>query len=264
MRAVPHAARGEQLAMRAVPRAVLRATCASRRRGYANGPGNLRTCLRRAMPSDPSCLLLVLASASISKPPHASRTRGLSLPFAPPCLLTAACPCARPCAHSPDDGDIQAAWIKKNPWRPLGAGLFSEHSANQGVGSNVFSFPNSLFAHLLDQYSVGVRRDNRFNGGICARAPASHGLTPAGDTFGDDPISLAHGSAADQVGYPAGVDRCWCTGRGNQIRCSQSGSRHCAEGQSCTPMLPRPFGDWSMCTSGAGSTSSNSSTTNRG
>ena len=162
--------------------------------------------------------------------------------------------------HSPDDGDMQAAWIKKTPW------AFS----NQGVGSNSFGLPNAVLAHLLDQYSVGVRRHNRFNGGICARAADSHQLTPAGDTFGDDPISVALGRAADQEGYPAWVsagargDRCWCTGHGNQIRCSQSGTRHCSNGQVCSQMLPRPFGDWSMCTYGAGSTSSNSSTTSRG
>jgi len=114
--------------------------------------------------------------------------------------------------------------------------------------ANSFGVPNALLSHLLDAYSEGMRRDDRFNGGICARIDnAAYMLTPDDDLFADDPISVAHGSAANQIGYPSGGDRCWCTGHGQQIRCSQSGTRSCAHGESCVPMPPRAFGDWAMC-----------------
>ena len=106
--------------------------------------------------------------------------------------------------------------------------------------------------------SQGLRRDNIFNGGICARidedqsggsgGASVNNLVPQCDMFADDPISVNLGTAANQVGYPTSVDRCWCTGRGTQLRCSSSGLRDCPAGSSsCTPMPPLPAGNFSMC-----------------
>jgi len=155
----------------------------------------------------------------------------------------------------PDDGDFQAAWLMKRESDQLRSLEELVMKVCSGVAlhrsfRNAYGVPNAFIAHLLDAYSEGMRRNDRFNGGICARIhDPDYMLTPDFDQFGDDPISLEHGEAANQVGYPEGVDRCWCTGNGDELRCSQSGIRHCGVGteEFCNPLPPLPFGDWSMC-----------------
>jgi hypothetical protein len=82
------------------------------------------------------------------------------------------------------DDDFQAAWVKK---------VHPEQNPGIIETKSCFGFPNALVCHLLDAYSEGMRRHNDFNGGICAKIPASleefYKLTPFDDWYADDPIS---------------------------------------------------------------------------
>jgi hypothetical protein len=119
-----------------------------------------------------------------------------------------------------DDDDFQAAWVRKVHPSQGGTGVVQTGSC--------FGLPNQLLCHLLDAYSEGMRRHNKYNGNICAKIDDSpdavgrlYQLTPYDDLYGDDPVSVdnnffhltpqkfqdasASGTqyGANQLGYPA-------------------------------------------------------------
>jgi hypothetical protein len=80
----------------------------------------------------------------------------------------------------PDD-DFQASWVRTTERYKSCSGLM------EGV-----------LCHLLDRYSQGLRDDDRYNGGFCAKVT------------GNFKVSLTSGNA-DQVGYPDAPSNCPAT-----------------------------------------------------
>ena len=112
----------------------------------------------------------------------------------------------------PDDFDFQAAWIRKRGQdeesesaSQLNVSLMS--TLTSGLRANCFGMPNGLLCHLLNAYSEGLRREDKFNGGLCKRMVGNDSLAlyPANDHFADDPITIARDLdfGANQEDYPA-------------------------------------------------------------
>jgi len=87
------------------------------------------------------------------------------------------------------DGGYQAAWVRDDK---LGYGKDTMDVMDFGY-QNCYGFPRWATCHLLDRYSQGIKRDNKFNGGICSK------IEDLDDTKGLTPDPLGGG----QDGFPS-------------------------------------------------------------
>jgi hypothetical protein len=102
------------------------------------------------------------------------------------------------------DGGHQASWVRDDK---LGYGFNTWDAIDFGY-QNCFGFPRMAGCHLLDRYSQGIKRDDKFNGRICSKVEDpddTKGLTPLPKGRGQNGFPSASSSyeswTGDDLGY---------------------------------------------------------------